>query len=490
MWGIRGRQRDSWSTYKRVSKENLDFELESNPPVLSQSHGKDVVKPSWMLSLPHVIVATISSLLFGYHLGVVNDTLEVIAIDLGFNGDTLSEGLVVSTCLAGAFVGSIFSGSIADGFGRRRAFQMTAIPMMIGAVISAIAKSLGGMLIGRFCVGLGMGIGPPAAAMYVAEVTPAYVRGTFGSFTQIATCFGLMAAFFIGIPAKETKGWWRICFWVPVIPAALLAICIELCAESPHWLFKQGRGTEAEAQLEKLLGPPYVKAAIAELSKIDRGDETGDVSFLELFRGRHARVVFIGSALFAFQQLSGINAIFYFSSVVFKKAGVPANTANISVGIVNLAGSFVASVLMDKLGRRVLLLGSFLGMAVAMLLEVNATGSLVSSTGAVYLSVGGILMFVLSFSLGTGPVPSLLLSEILPNRIRAKAMAFCMAVHWVVNFFVGLLFLRLLEQLGPEILYSSFATFCLLAVIFVKRNVLETKGKTLQEIEMALLPAQ
>ncbi|KAL8138604.1 hypothetical protein V2J09_004605 [Rumex salicifolius] len=490
MWGIRGRQRDAWTTYKRVSRENLDTELEANTPALSQNYGKAAANPSWMLSLPHVIVAVMSSLLFGYHLGVVNDTLEVIANDLGFSGDTLSEGLVVSTCLAGAFLGSVFSGSIADGLGRRRAFQLTALPMMIGASISAIANSLGGMLLGRFCVGIGMGIGPPAAAMYVAEVTPAYVRGTFGSFTQIATCLGLMGSFFIGIPAKETKGWWRICFWVPVIPAALLAICIELCAESPHWLFKNGRGTEAEAQLEKLLGPTYVKAAIAELSRLDRGDEPEDVSFSELFQGRNFRVVFMGSTLFALQQLSGINAVFYFSSVVFKKAGVPADTANISVGIVNLAGSLIATVLMDKLGRRVLLLGSFLGMAMAMILEVSATGSFASSTGAVYLSVGGILLFVLAFALGTGPVPSLLLSEILPNRIRAKAMAFCMAVHWVVNFFVGLLFLRLLEQLGPEILYSCFASFCLIAVIFVKRNILETKGKTLQEIEMLLLPAQ
>ncbi|KAL0441517.1 UNVERIFIED_CONTAM: putative plastidic glucose transporter 2 [Sesamum radiatum] len=292
--------------YKRVPSRDLvdGFDREE---ILGQSQNgvwNDIGNPSWKRPLPHVLVATLTSFLFGYHLGVVNDTLESISLDLGFSGSTMAEGLVVSTCLGGAFLGSIFSGWIADGLGRRRAFQLSALPMILGASMSATTSGLEGMLLGRFFVGTGMGVGPPVAALYVSEVSPAFVRGTYGSFTQIATCFGLLAALFIGIPAKKVLGW-----------------------------------------------------------------------------------------------------------------------------------------------------------------------------------------FVLTFSLGAGPVPSLLLSEIFPNRIRAKAMAVCMAVHWVINFFVGLLFLHLLELLGPQILYTIFATFCLIAVAFVKKNVVETKGKSLQEIEMALLPA-
>lgn len=129
-------------------------------------------------------------------------------------------------------------------------------------------------------------------------------------------------------------------------------------------------------------------------------------------------------------------------------------------------------------------------MAVAMVLQVFGASSYVSESGALFLSVGGMLLFVLNFATGAGPVPGLLIPEIVPNRIRAKAMAVCMSVHWVINFFVGLLFLRLLEQFGPQLLYSMFATFCLMAVAFVKRNVVETKGKSLQEIEIALLPQE
>ncbi|XP_054785408.1 probable plastidic glucose transporter 3 isoform X1 [Prosopis cineraria] len=446
-------------------------------------------KPSWRKSLRHVLVASISSFLFGYHLGVVNETLESISLDLGFSGNTMAEGLVVSTCLGGAFAGSLFSGWIADGVGRRRAFQLSAFPMIIGASMSATTKSLWGMLLGRLFVGTGMGLGPPVAALYVTEVSPPTIRGTFGSLTQIATCLGIMGALFIGFPSKEIVGWWRICFWVSAIPAVILAFAMEFCAESPHWLFKRGRRTEAVAEFEKLLGGIHVKPAIAELS-CDRGDESDTIKFSKSLYSRHFKVMFIGCTLFALQQLSGINAVFYFSPTIFKSFGVPSDLANTCVGICNLVGSILAMILMDKLGRKVLLMGSFMAMAVSLGLQIIAASSFASEYGAMYLSVGSMLMFVLSFALGAGPVPGLLLSEILPSAIRAKAMAICMAVHWVMNFFVGLLFLRLLEQIGAQLLYAIFAAFCLMAVIFVKKNVVETKGKSLQEIEMAHLPQQ
>lgn len=482
---MRARQslRDAFSTYKRVpSKEAIDILVKQDYPDYPTTGN-----PSWKLSLPHILVATISSFLFGYHLGVVNEPLETISVDLGFSGNTIAEGLVVSTCLGGAFIGSLFSGWITDGVGRRRSFQLSALPMIIGASVSATTSSLEGMLLGRFLVGTGMGLGPSVASLYVTEVSPSFVRGTYGSFIQIATCLGLMSALFIGIPAKENVGWWRVCFWVSAVPAIILTLAMEFCVESPYWLHKKGRHADAEAEFEKVLGVLHVKYAMAELSKSDRGDGNESVKFLELLSGRHFRVIFIGSTLYAFQQLSGINAVFYFSSTVFKSAGVPSDLGNICVGVSNLSGSVVAMMLMDKLGRKILLLGSFSGMAVAMLLQVTAASSIVSASGSLYLSVGGMLLFVLLFSLGAGPVPGLLLPELLPGRIRAKAMAICLSVHWVINFFVGLLFLQLLQKLGPKILYTIFATFCLMAVAFVKKYIVETKGKSLQEIEIALL---
>ncbi|XP_049345442.1 probable plastidic glucose transporter 2 [Solanum verrucosum] len=488
MWGHLSA---SPSMYKRMtSRDSMNADVEADSDALQNGVEKEMTNPSWKYSCPHVLVATIVAFLFGYHLGVVNEPLESISVDLGFSGDTLAEGLVVSTCLAAAFAGSLISGWIADGVGRRRAFQLCSLPMLMGASLCATAKTLAGMLAGRFLVGLGLGVGPPVASLYVAEVSPAHVRGTYGSLIQIATCLGLMAALVIGIPVKNIVGWWRVCFWVSTIPAAILALAMMFCVESPHWLYKRGKLAEAEFEFERLLGSSHVKSAMLELSKSDRGDETESVKISELLNGRHSRVVFIGATLFALQQLSGINAVFYFSSTVFRRAGVSSNLANVFIGIANLTGSIVALVLMDKLGRKVLLHWSFFGMALAMALQAFASSGIASNYGAFYFSVGGMLLFVLTFAVGAGPVPGLLLPEILPSRIRAKAMAFCMSVHWVVNFFVGLMFLRLLDQLGPHLLYSIFGTFCVMAVVFVKRNVMETKGKSLQEIEIALLPQE
>ncbi|KAK6784164.1 hypothetical protein RDI58_017618 [Solanum bulbocastanum] len=282
----------SSSMYKRMtSRDSMNADVEADSDILQNGVEKEMTNPSWKYSCPHVLVATIVAFLFGYHLGVVNEPLDSISVDLGFSGDTLAEGLVVSTCLGAAFAGSLISGWIADGVGRRRAFQLCTLPMLMGASICATAKTLAGMLAGRFLVGLGLGVGPPVASLYIAEVSPAHVRGTYGSLIQIATCLGLMAALVIGIPVKNIVGWWRVCFWVSTIPAAILALAMMFCVESPHWLYKRGKLAEAEFEFERLLGSSHVKSAMLELSKSDTGDETESVKISELLHGRHSRDV-------------------------------------------------------------------------------------------------------------------------------------------------------------------------------------------------------
>ncbi|PWA94112.1 hexose transporter family protein [Artemisia annua] len=444
---MRGRQREMINgTYKRASSKDR----------LTAQDREDGLGGTLLLSyylillwLPGMILEKDPETHLGfvhYHMSsVVNDTLESISVDLGFHGVTMAEGLVVSTCLGGAFFGSTISGWIADGIGRRRSFQFCAIPMIISALMSATADGLGGMLLGRFLFGIGMGVTPPVAALYITEHLWELHSDCNMSWTNM---------FFLHWDTSKGCFTWRMCFLVSTVPAALLAFLMEFYAESPHWLFKT-----------------------------DRGDEVDRIKLSELSYGRHFRVVFIG---FALQQFSGINVVFYFSSTVFKCAGVPPDIANMSVGVVNLSGSIVAMILMDKLGRKALLHGSFMGMLIqAMSIGMQAVvgSSLVSGLQwCTYL-------FVLSFAMSVGLVPGLLLTEIFPGRIRAKAMAICMAVHWVINFFVGLLILRMLEQVGPLILYTVFASFCLVGFVFFRKNVVETKGKTLQEIEMALLPA-
>lgn len=446
------------------------------------------VSPPWRLSLPHVSVALLSAVLYGYHMGVVNAPLQVMAADLGFLENALAQGWVVSICLFGAFFGCAASGSVADSIGRRRAFQLSTIPMLLGACASATASGLRMMIFGRLLVGLGLGISGPITALYVTEISPTAVRGTYGSLGQIATCIGILGALVAGLPVATIPGWWRKCFWISTVPAVLLAFGMEFCSESPRWLFKSSRLVDAEREIERLWGGAYVKVALSELIRSENREEDEQATFKDLLTDRYRKVVVIGAALFAFQQLAGINAVFYFSSTVFRNAGIASDlVASVSVGIVNLFASCIAAILMDKQGRRKLLIWSFTGMFVALVSQafVGSVSAFSSMQGVV--SLVGTLMYVLSFALGVGPVPALLLPEIFPNRIRAKAMAVSMCVHWIANCLVGLTFLHLLQKLGAASLYAFFALICLLAVIFVRRNVMETKGKSLEEIETALL---
>ncbi|KAH9571351.1 hypothetical protein CY35_02G090200 [Sphagnum magellanicum] len=450
------------AAYKRLPSRGRHSDIDRDNAVADYLAYEPAVAatgpPQWQLSLPHVATATLASVLFGYHMGVVNVPLQYIGRDLLFAGNAIVQGLVVSVTLASAFLGCAISGTIADSFGRRRAFQISCVPMIIGAIISAISTHVGAMIFGRFIVGLGLGLSGPVTAMYVSEISPTAVRGTYGSLLQIATCVGIFAALVAGLPAPTIPGWWRACFWISTVPACLLALGMEFCAESPRWLFKQSEWYEAEQELERLWGPSHVK------------------------------VVAIGAALFAFQQFAGINAVFYFSSTVFRAAGMTSDVAaSVSVGAINLLASCLAAYLMDRLGRRSLLIVSFTGMAfaVAMQVLVAVVPALSSMRGS--MALVGTLVYVFMFALGAGPVPALLLPEIFPDRIRAKGMAVAMCVHWVANFLVGLMFLHLLETLGAGILYTFFTMVCLAAALFVKKNVLETKGRSLEEIESLLL---
>uniref|UniRef100_N1R4M0 Putative plastidic glucose transporter 3 n=1 Tax=Aegilops tauschii TaxID=37682 RepID=N1R4M0_AEGTA len=307
------------AAYKRVPSRDaaMDPDLETPDPAAEKTPdggggGAGAgAGPSWRRSLPHVCVATVTSFLFGYHTGVVNEPLESISADLGFAGNTLAE------------------------------------------VLSPTAW--------KEC----------------------YLEDYWLERNGVGSTGGFTLYNRVGTPVKDIDRWWRVCFWVSAVPAVLQAIAMEFCVESPQWLYKCGRTNEAEMQFEKLLGPLHVKSAMAELSRSERGDDGESVKFSELFYGRHFN------------------------------------------------GSIIAMLLMDKLGRKMLLVGSFFFMAFSMGLQAIGANRHLGSA-SVYLSVGGILLFVLAFSLGAGPVPGLLLPEIFPNKIRAKAMALCMSVHWFV----------------------------------------------------------
>ncbi|PKA63545.1 Plastidic glucose transporter 4 [Apostasia shenzhenica] len=457
-------------------------ELEDHPSNKLQPKSSGTV-------LPYVGVACLGAILFGYHLGVVNGALEYLSQDLHITENAVTQGWVVSTLLAGATVGSFTGGTLADKFGRTRTFQLDVIPLAIGAFLSATAESVQAMMIGRLLAGIGIGISSAIVPLYISEISPTEIRGALGSVNQLFICIGILAALVAGLPLAGNPIWWRSMFGIAVIPSVLMALGMFFSPESPRWLVQQGKFSEAEKAVRILYGKERVAEVMHELKAGSQGSIEQDAGWFDLFSSRYWKVVSVGAALFLFQQLAGINAVVYYSTSVFRSAGIASDVAaSALVGASNVFGTAIASFLMDRQGRKSLLMTSFMGMAASMLLLSLSFAWKVLAPYSGILAVLGTVLYVLSFSLGAGPVPALLLPEIFPSRIRAKAVALSLGMHWISNFVIGLFFLSVVNKFGISTVYLGFAAVCAAAVLYIFGKVVETKGRSLEEIELALGP--
>ncbi|KAI3459790.1 hypothetical protein Pfo_016453 [Paulownia fortunei] len=456
--------------------------------LLSEKGGGEEVQFGWLPAFPHVLTASMSNFLFGYHIGVMNGPIVSIAKELGFEGNSFLEGLVVSIFIGGAFIGSISCGSLVDKLGCRCTFQLDTIPLVLGAIISAQAHSLNEILCGRFLVGLGIGVNTVLVPIYISEVAPTKFRGSLGTFSQIGTCLGIIASLFLAISSENDPHWWRIMLYIASIPGIVLALGMQFAVDSPRWLCKAGRINEAKDVISNLWGPSQVDKAIEEFQSVIRNDGADlDSSWLELLEEPHSRVAFIGGALFILQQFAGINGVLYFSSLTFRDVEITSSAlASLYVGLTNFAGALCASYLMDKQGRQVLLIGSYLGMAVSMFVIASAISFPIDTEISSNLSILGTIMYIFTFAIGAGPVTGLIIPELSSSRTRGKIMGFSFSVHWVFNFLVGLFFLEFVEKFGVAPVYTGFGGISLLAAAFAYYFIVETKGRSLEEIEMSL----
>lgn len=456
-------------------------DLEDNPSSKLQEKTSGTV-------LPYVGIACLGAVLFGYHLGVVNGALDYLSQDLHITENAVLQGWVVSMLLAGATIGSFTGGALADKFGRTQTFKLDAIPLVVGAFLSTIAQSVQAMLIGRLLAGIGIGISSAVVPLYISEISPTEIRGALGSVNQLFICIGILGALVVGLPLSRNPIWWRSMFGIAIIPSILLALGMAISPESPRWLVQQGKFSEAENAVRTLYGKEKVVEVMHDL-KVGQGRTEQDAGWFDLFSKRYWKVVSVGAALFLFQQLAGINAVVYYSTSVFRSVGIASDAAaSAFVGASNVFGTAVASSLMDRKGRKSLLLISFIGMSASMLLlSLSFTWKVLAPYSGT-LAVLGTVLYVLSFSLGAGPVPALLLPEIFASRIRAKAVALSLGMHWISNFLIGLFFLSVVNKFGISAVYMGFSAVCLLAVLYVASNVVETKGRSLEEIELALNP--
>src|SRR5271167_3632146 len=428
-------------------------------------------------------ITALGGLLFGYDTGVVSGALLFLHTSFG-NLSSFDKELVTSLLLVGAAVGAFGSGKLSDMIGRRTVILLTAAIFVLGVLGAAFSPTFSFLVGMRFVIGLAVGSASMAVPLYIGEVAPPRVRGALVSFNQLALTSGILVSFLVDYALSGSAGW-RLMFGLAAIPAVLLFVGMLTQAESPVWLVTHGQMEEARRVLVRVRSRDHdVDGEIAEISAL--GQRTS--SYRELLRPDVRKVVVIGVLLAVFQQITGINTVIYYAPTLLHQAGLGNSAsllANVGNGIVNVAMTIVAIRLIDKVGRRVLLLGGTAVMAIA-LFVVAATfavsGSTLGRTAAI-VAVVSLAVYTGSFAIGLGPVFWLLISEIYPARIRGKSMSIATIANWGANFVVAISFLTLLNTISNAGTFFLLGFLSLTAVAYFWKKVPETEGLTLEEIE-------
>jgi SP family arabinose:H+ symporter-like MFS transporter len=439
---------------------------------------------SWNLRyvLPISFVAAFGGFLFGYDTAVVSGAIGFLAREFSLSAEL--TGWAASSLLVGCMVGAIIGGPAGDRYGRKPGLIGCALLFALSSIASALPQDLTQFAWARFAGGIAIGAASMLSPLYLAEISPQRIRGTLVGLYQLAIVVGILAVFFVNLQIVRLGDdtWnvhtgWRFMFASLVLPAVLFGLCMAFVPESPRWLLKAGRREEALIILQKIGGP----CAAAEVTQIEQALAHEEGRWSELFNTGYRRALIIGVLLAVFGQLSGINSIMYYAPEIFKAAGAGIDSAlsqTVIVGAVNLAFTFVALWLVDRAGRKPLLIAGTLCQTVAL-----ASVGLIFQSGNASLLLLSILAFVGAFALAMGPIPWIVNSEIFPTKLRGRAMSVAVFCLWLADWVVTQTFPMLREAIGPAATFWAYAGCSLLSLVFVVVAVPETRGRTLEEIE-------
>ena len=425
-------------------------------------------------------ISALSGLLFGYDTGVISGAILFVQED--FHLTTFQEEAVVSAVLLGAMIGAAIGGRLADRFGRRTTLIQVALLFMVGAIGTSLAPSPAWLSAGRLVVGIAIGIASFTAPLYISEISPADVRGKLVSLNQLMITIGIVCSYLADYALAGVRGW-RAMFGLAAIPAIILLIGLFFVPESPRWFVNRGLRDQARAVLLRVRKPSEVDSELAEIEASLSQQQGG---WRELLSPGLRPALIIGIGLAVFQQFTGINTVIYYAPTIFKFAGfqsAAAILATAGVGIINVLLTIVALWLLDRAGRRPLLLYGLVGMIVSLGVLGFAFLSPDMTPVMAGVSVGSVMVYVACFAIGLGPVFWLMISEIYPLKIRGRAMGVAAVANWGSNLLVALTFLSLLRSIGRPWTFWLYALVGLIAWFFVFRRVPETKGKTLEQIE-------
>ncbi|OZC64437.1 MFS transporter [Rhodococcus sp. 06-462-5] len=447
------------------------------------------------------IAAAVGGFLFGFDSSVINGAVD--SIEDHFLLGSFTTGFVVAIALIGCAVGAWFAGSLADRWGRKKVMLLGSALFVVSSIGSGLAFSVPDLMLWRVLGGLGIGIASVIAPAYIAEIAPAKWRGSLASLQQLAITIGIFAALLSdALLAGAADGasndlWfgieaWRWMFLVGVIPALVYGLLATLIPESPRYLVGQHLDEEAARVLAEITGELHPDERVHEIRLTLRKESRSSFADIRGPKFGLQPIVWVGITMAVLQQLVGINAIFYYSTTLWRSVGFTEDqsfTTSVITAVINVVMTFVAILFVDRIGRRKLLMagsiGMFGGLVMASVAFSQATGSgddvtLPAPWGAIALV--GANLFVIFFASTWGPIMWVMLGEMFPNRMRAMALGIGTAANWMANFAVTLAFPPLTSSVGLWAIYAGFALFAALSFFFVKAKIRETKGMELEDM--------
>ncbi len=422
--------------------------------------------------------AALGGLLFGFDTGVISGAIHFIKIE--FNLNAYQEGFAVSNLMVACVIGALLAGPIADWTGRKKVLILCAVLFTVSAILSALPRSFTELVIARFIGGMGVGMASVVSPMYIAEISPAKIRGRLVALNQLAIVVGILLSYLSNWLLVDTGiNNWRYMLVAEILPAITFLVGLFFIPESPRWLTKEGLEKEALDVLNVVAGAAN---ADHELQEVKKSLSEKKTSLKELLHPSLRRVLIVGILFSLFAHITGIDTIIYYGPIIFLESGFKTDSAllaSVMIGITNLIFTFVGMAMVDKAGRKFLLLVGLAGMGISMtLVGLCMQSDMISAKWTLLW----IMTYIASFAMSIGVVIWVYLSEIYPTRVRGQALSVATMVLWLGNVILTQLFPVMMERFGGGTFYI-FSFICLLAFIFTWTMVKETKGVSLEEIE-------
>jgi sugar porter (SP) family MFS transporter len=429
-------------------------------------------------------ISAVGGILFGFDTGIISGAILYIQEDWSLS--TNEESIATSSVLIGAFLGAVLGGFLADRLGRKYSIIAGSALFILGTFIVIGSPGLPIFVVGRILIGVAIGIASFIVPMYISELAPERIRGTLVSFNQLFVTVGILISYGVDSYFSAT-GAWRLMFASGLIAGVILLVGMALMPFSPRWLVLKHKSNKAKQVLQRVRGTNDVQKEVDEINETVKTRNRGLAQFKSSML-KYPLIVGLGLAIF--QQITGVNTIIYYAPTIFQFAGLSSDTAAIAattgVGAANLIMTAVALVLVDRVGRRPLLLVGTAGMVISLI--VLGAGFAFAGAAGQASDVGiitaiSLIAYISFFAIGLGPVFWLLISEIFPLQARGTAMSIATVANWSANFLITLLFLELVDVLGQSGTFWLFAAIGIVSFLFTLRLVPETKGLTLEQIE-------